>query len=288
MKINKVDNGICYELHGHGPVKVIVGHMWLGTKVIWNHVRELLNEERFTLALTDCRGYGMSKDIPGQYNSDEWAADLFKVAEHLGWDEFHIISHSMSGMVAQKMLMQDAKNKKKKIQSAVMIAPVTGNGFPSDQELYDFVHSLIHVRELTMEGLNVLTGGRLSAEWRGVLADRINSTSDAKAMDGYFYMWMDEDFSAGLQGQHIDTPILLVIGRQDHPGFGEAHYRRTLYKWFPNINPVVIDDAGHLPMYETPIYLASLIINHFDNYYADEAADSIDQINCDDVLSVVE
>lgn len=51
----------------------------------------------------------------------------------------------------------------------------------------------------------------------------------------------------------------LTGGRQDLPGFQEAYYQQTFAAWYPNVEIIFIDDAGHFPTYETPLYLATII-----------------------------
>lgn len=55
------------------------------------------------------------------------------------------------------------------------------------------------------------------------------------------------------------TPIRVIGGRQDLPGFQETYYSQTLAVWYPNVEFRYITDAGHYPMQETPVYLATLI-----------------------------
>lgn len=58
---------------------------------------------------------------------------------------------------------------------------------------------------------------------------------------------------------HIDTPLLVIGGRQDLPGFQEPHLRQTFGEWYPNVDFAFVTDAGHYPMQEAPVYLAALI-----------------------------
>ncbi len=53
--------------------------------------------------------------------------------------------------------------------------------------------------------------------------------------------------------------VLVICARQDLPGFGEQKYRPTFSRWYPNLEPRFITDAGHFPRYETPVYLTTLV-----------------------------
>lgn len=83
-------------------------------------------------------------------------------------------------------------------------------------------------------------------------------------MQGYYRMWIDGDFSAEAAAVKPGTPLRVIGGRNDLPGFDETHYRATFGAWYPNVNFEFISDAGHFPMYETPVYLAALIEAHLN------------------------
>ena len=62
-------------------------------------VGQRIDIEMFTYALVDLRGYGRSMDQTGERNEIEAAADTVALADHLGWDRFHLVGFSMTGMV---------------------------------------------------------------------------------------------------------------------------------------------------------------------------------------------
>jgi pimeloyl-ACP methyl ester carboxylesterase len=84
-------------------------------------------------------------------------------------------------------------------------------------------------------------------------------------------MWLETDFAAEVRRVAVGTPILVVGGRQDLPGFQEAHLRKTFGAWYPNVVFTFIADAGHYPMYETPVYLASLLEQFLGAHRTDRA-----------------
>lgn len=76
-----------------------------------------------------------------------------------------------------------------------------------------------------------------------------------------------------LPGAHFDTPLLVIGSRQDPPGFQEPHLRQTFGEWYPNVEFAFVTDAGHYPMQEAPIYLATLIEQFLDAHRAAENDD---------------
>jgi 3-oxoadipate enol-lactonase len=60
-----------------------------------------LDSNAFTYVFADIRGYGESRDIKGEFTAKEVAKDIITLANHLDWDQFNLIGHSMTGMVVQ-------------------------------------------------------------------------------------------------------------------------------------------------------------------------------------------
>ncbi len=250
-----------YDLFGSGPEKVIVFHDWMGDAANYTTVRPWLDPEAFTYVFAEARGYGASKGLSGDYNSDEIAADTLHLADHLGWDRFHLVGHSMNGMAGFKTLLRDWQGDRR-IKSYVAATPVTPNGYPATAEDRQFLDAAIADDETARAAFGALTGGKLNQNWSKRKTSRSRATSRPAALRGYFNMWLDEDFASELNEADIQTPVLVIGGRQDLPGFQETHYLKTLANWLPNIRFEYIDNAGHYPMQETPVLFASLMEAH--------------------------
>lgn len=255
---------LVFESHGTGPEKVLVLHSWMGDSKSFDAIKPYLDTKTFTYIFANLRGYGGSKSITGEYTVEEVSADVLHLADQLGWKRFHVIGHSMSGMVVQRLIIDDARQSACRIKSAVGITPVTADGFPADEQTRKFLWELIHQEDMTGQGVAAMTGQRLSAQWSRVVAQYNLATSDANAMRGYYKMWIDTDFSEEAASVKPKTPIRIIGGRQDLPGFSEQKYRETFGAWYPNADLQFITDAGHFPMYETPVYLATLIESHLN------------------------
>jgi len=253
-----------YTTHGQGSEKVLLLHHWMGDATSYDPLIPYLNQDRYTYVFADVRGYGSSQHLSGAYSVDEVAADAFDLADSLGWTDFHVIGHSMSGMAVQRMLVDDWISGAKRITSAVGITPVSADGYPADEGTKKFLWDLIHQRELSEQGLLMLTGQRLSPVWARLRATRHLQISTKEAVQGYYRMWLNTNFSEEVRSAKIGTPLLVIGGRQDLLGFQAEHLRKTLGAWFENAEFTFITDAGHFPMDETPVYLASLIERFLD------------------------
>ena len=68
--------------------------------------------------------------------------------------------------------------------------------------------------------------------------------------------WAKASFAEKIQGQTL--PVLVLPGEHD-PALGEAACRATWLAHYPHARLEVIHNAGHYPMDETPIRLATVM-----------------------------
>lgn len=252
-----------HELYGSGPEKVIVFHDWMSDATNYDTVRPWLDTASFTYAFVDVRGYGASKGVSGNYTTDEVAGDTLRLADNLGWERFHLVGHSMNGMAGFKTLLFDWRGDHR-IKSYVAVTPVTPDGYPASEDDRAFLDAAITDDETAEAAFGALTGGKLNAAWAGNKTRRNRASSRPDALRGYYTMWLDEDFSEDLHKANVETPVLVIGGRNDLPGFQEAYYSKTIANWLPNVRFEYIDNAGHYPMQETPVLFATFVEAHLN------------------------
>lgn len=248
-----------YRSYGEGGEKVIVLHDWMGDSANYDPIVPYLDPVIYTYLFADIRGYGKSRDLTGEYSVAEVAADVMHLADSLSWNKFHVIGHSMTGMVVQRIAVDDWLTGSPRLKSIVAITPVSAGGYPADEPTRQFLWDLIHKRDLSEVGFHLLTGQRLLPAWSKNKTERHLQTSTPEALKGYYRMWLENDFSEDVRRAQVGTPMLVIGGRQDLAGFNEEHLMRTFGTWYPNASFTFISEAGHYPMQETPVYLASLV-----------------------------
>ncbi|MEJ2692874.1 MAG: alpha/beta hydrolase [Candidatus Thiodiazotropha sp.] len=248
-----------YNVYGSGSEKVIVLHDWMGDSANYEPIIPYLDPATFTWVFADVRGYGFSKHLTGKYTVNEVSGDVFHLADYLGWQRFHVVGHSMNGMTVQRMAIDDWKSGHKRLKSVVAVTPVTADGYPANEETKQFLWSAIHNRNLSEQAFSGLTGKKLLPAWSRIKTTRNLAASSIEAMQGYYRMWLETDFSEDAFVAKVGTPIRVIGGRQDLPGFQEKKYNATLAVWYPNIEIRYITDAGHYPMQETPVRFATLV-----------------------------
>ena len=99
-----------YQLHGHGPTKIV----WImglgGIKQTWQRqTRDFghTDGDKYTCLIFDNRGMGASDKPLLRYTTSEMAKDVVELLDHVGWKEqrsIHVVGISMGGMISQELV----------------------------------------------------------------------------------------------------------------------------------------------------------------------------------------
>lgn len=250
---------------GTGPHTVLCLHGWFGSSDGWGLLPEYLDGERFTYVFTDNRGYGARMDEPGEYTLDEVAADVLALADELGAERFSLVGHSMGGAEVLRVLAKAPE----RVDRLVAVTPVGATPTPLDEAGHDLFFGAAEKRENRYAIVDLTTGNRLTPTWVESVVDWSLAHSTKEAFAGALDAWANADFLNEVEGDA--TPILVIVGEHD-PALGEATVRQTYAPHFPNATIEVMGNAGHYPMFETPVALATSIERFLGVGQADVAA----------------
>jgi pimeloyl-ACP methyl ester carboxylesterase len=241
-----------HDVHGSGEHRVLALHGWFGDRTAFRAITPFLDESAFTYVIPDCRGYGAAQDVVGEFSTDEVAADAIALADHLGWDTFSVIGHSMGGKAAQRVVTLAAQ----RVRKLVGISPVPASGVPFDAETTEFFAGAATDPAIRRAIIDRSTGNRLPGRWLDTMVEQSLARSDVDAFAAYLPHWSTDDFHELVDG--IPVPALGVVGEHD-PDLAADAMHATWLKWFPRAELCVLADAGHYAMDETPLALVSVI-----------------------------
>ena len=235
---------------GHGPARVLVLHGWFGCAQAWKPLFDTLDGERHSYAFLDYRGYGGRQQEAGAFTMEEIARDALAVADALGWDRFALVGHSMGGKAIQRVLTLAPS----RVDRMVAITPVPAGGVPFDDRAWAlFTGAVDHVAS-RRDIIAYSTGSRLSAHWVSRMAEQSVRHSTREAFGAYLQSWARGDFAAEVAGNPV--PVKVIVGEHD-PSLTADVMRATWLRSYPNATLEVIANAGHYPMDETPVALAT-------------------------------
>ncbi|MBI4907249.1 MAG: alpha/beta hydrolase [Acidobacteria bacterium] len=232
-------------------------HNWMATHRSFQPIWPILDQERFSYAFMDHRGYGLSRQIEGKYTAQEAASDGLRLAGELGWERFHVMGHSMSGMVAQRL----AVDAPARLKSLIAVTPVPASGVRLDADGYAMFSSAVGNDEQWKTIANMITGNRLTDRWHESSLREFREQVDPKAAAGFLRMWSCTDFHRDVKNSAV--PVLAIAGRHDFAAFSPDAISATLGEWFPNFTMRVFEGSGHHPMAEEPIHFTTVAERFF-------------------------
>ncbi|MET0677185.1 MAG: alpha/beta hydrolase [Bradyrhizobium sp.] len=241
---------------GDGSITCVVLHEWLGDHVNWEPILHYIDFNRHTLVFMDLRGYGWSRTLTGSYTLNEAVDDVLRTADLIGLSRFHLIGHSMSGLVAQAVALQAAS----RIQSVTLFSPVPPNGFKADAATLKALNAVLDDDAAASRAITARTGNRYGAGWlqRKLAIARGAGTIDA--MSGYLTMFTSASITGDMR--RLTAPLHVVIGAQDIPFYRGDATHNTFAAAYRQVTFETIEDAGHYPMLETPVRVAGIIEAH--------------------------
>ncbi|MFM0045661.1 alpha/beta hydrolase [Paraburkholderia sediminicola] len=240
---------IGHELVGSGPRRVLVLHGWFGDHRVWEPVYSLLNGAAFSYAFMDFRGYGASRDIAGNYTMQEMAADGLALADHLGWQRFSVVGHSMGGKVAQRLAIDAAA----RVLAVVGVTPVPVSGVPMPPDVRA-VFEAVPTSDAAARGvISVSLGERPQTLGliEGILQHQ-RRTADPSAVAAYFHTFTQSDLSPATV--QLTQPLLVLAGEHDG-GLSPTFVRHAFHAIFSQAEIALLHGAGHYPMLETSLNL---------------------------------
>lgn len=241
---------------GNGPALCVVLHEWLGDHVNWEPALPYFDLARQTLVFMDLRGYGWSRNVSGSFTLDEAVDDVLRTADQLAISRFHLIGHSMSGLVAQKIALAATQ----RIQSVTLFSPVPPTGFHADEAAMKALNAVIEDDEAAGRAITARTSSRYGAGWLQRKLKIVRDAATGEAMRGYLKMFTSSSIASDAHG--LTAPIHVVNGALDIPFYRGDASHNSFASAYPQATFEMIDDAGHYSMLETPVRVASIIEKH--------------------------
>lgn len=247
MTSARVSDVIGHQLVGTGPTRVVVTNDWLCDTSTWDGARAYLDTERFTYAFADLRGYGRSMGRSGTFTVSEAAGDVLALAKALHWEQFSVVGHSMSALVALHL----AQHHPDLVERAVVLTPPPPTGFGADDATLAASRGLALADDAArLAFFSQRFDARLSPKWALFKAMQWRARADPLAAAGYVAMFARDGLPD--PAARITIPVLAITGEQDVPPMRADAVRRLLAPLCDQLSVTPLSDSGHYPMQEAP------------------------------------
>jgi len=241
------------EVAGEGPGLLLVHGLGGWKEDFADHVDRLSRDH--TVVTFDHRGHGASDNPtdPAAYSFARLVEDTIAVADATGLDHFRLLGHSMGGMVARKIVLQDPARVDALVMMDTSAGPVPG----FDPALMDIACDVaLHEGKAALKELLDFGGALDTPAYKRVLAERPGyKEREAEKWAGVSeIMWGTLAHELAHQGDDLPAlaatlraPLLVLAGEQDEHFVIASHLMADA---IPHAQLVVIPDAGHSPQTE--------------------------------------
>ena len=242
-----------YVTVGSGDNHVLAVHGWFGSARGWGSLPEFLDGSAYTYVFMDLRGYGDRKDVDGQFTIDEATADALAVADDLGWDRFSLVGHSMGAKIGHRVLLEAPD----RVRRLVGLNSVPAGEVPMDSDGWALFSGAPANPANRAAIIDFTTGNKLTKTFINGRVQHSLDNSTVQAFAAYLHAWARTDFSAQAKVDTV-TPVKLIVGVND-PAMSANVMEQTWRVFFPDAELTILPDAGHYPMFESPVSLATSI-----------------------------
>src|SRR5690349_22236505 len=240
---------------GSGDRHVLAVHGWFGSARGWGSLPEFLDRSTYTYAFMDLRGYGGRKQVAGEFTMEEAAADALALADELSWDRFSVIGHSMGAKVAHQMLLPAPD----RVRKLVGLNPVPANAVPMDEQGWELFSGAAGNPGNRAAIIDFTTGSKLTPTFVNLVVQHSLDNSTVAAFAAYLQAWARSDFSDAAKSQPgTRMPVKVIVGVND-PALSADVMEQTWLVFFPEAEMTILPDAGHYPMFESPVSLVTSI-----------------------------
>ena len=241
-----------HKIIGIGTKKIIFLHELMGNYKNYEPTFPYFDTQKSTFIYADLRGYGLSKEIEGEYSCIEAANDVKNLITLLNLDEVVLVAHSMSTMIAQKIALLDTR-----VSQLILITPIFASGIRLPEIAKNKLINEMSQNKNKIEEIVYSSSKRYNKTWAKNRIKMAYEASSLKARVGYMKMYLETDFSEEVE--NINIPIKIIVGRCDFPIFSLKLVTKLFSEYYNDLEIIECQEAGHYPMLECPVYFASKI-----------------------------
>lgn len=257
-----------------GQLPVLALHGWLDNSASFFALAPKLKNVH--VVAVDMAGHGQSSHRHGvvPYNIWEDVAEIFAIADELGWNKFALLGHSRGGIISalaagtfperitHVALIEGLLPEQSRAEDAPRQLALSIRGVNTQQNkpltLYPNVEAAIAARERGMFPLSHISAKVLTERGIKAVEGGFSWSTDPRLFAASAIKLLPEQMTAFIT--QIKAPINLILGQDGLPKLYPLY--KTQLERFPQIDTQVISGNHHLHM-ENQVDEVADIINRF-------------------------
>lgn len=249
-----------YQISGNDQGhKLVFLHGLLGSAANWRGVTPAF-QDRFHILTYDQRGHGRSFKPKAGYSPMDYAIDLQEILGELGWDQVHLVGHSMGGRNALEFAKLSPQSLKSLVIEDIGVN-ASGKAVASIEKLLSLVPRPFENRKaarefFTNEYPRLISYNPKAHDLSQYFYSNITDTPDGKADWRFSLDGVRESLKEGRKEDRWDlieeltTPTLYIRGEYSEELPREI-FEETLRR-NPSIQGVEIQGAAHWVHFDEP------------------------------------
>ncbi len=245
-------SSIHHEIAGDGHPLVFL-HGLGGTGNVWHAQRAVLQKTHRVVTL-DLPGSGRSSKSEASFSMERWADQVVGLADHLKFDRFTLVGHSMTTILAQKA----AGKYPERIASLVLCGPMTQLA-DAGKEAFAKRKAVAQSEGMTAIADLVLAGALSPATRESPLAGffrELLMSNDPVCYAAHCQALLDG--SAKAEQPKIKCPTLIVVGDQDV--VTPLANAQAIAAAVPSARIRIVPATAHLTMSERPELFNAIVL----------------------------
>lgn len=262
VAVNDVE--LAYRVHGAeraDELPLVLVHGFMGNSRSWNPVVEQLAAERPVVTF-DHRGHGASTNtgMADTYTFDQLVSDFAALVDHLALDRFHVLGHSMGGVVSMRYTIDHPE----RIASLVPMDTAAAASPDESNDNVDYMRTGIEIARTQGMAAMFETINAAIPDIPEMAGFRESMRYDLHAMDSHAFVQFGEELLAypsfldRLAG--LTMPATVLVGEND---FGLRDASEAMAKTIPGATLTVIPNAAHNPQVENTAGWLDAVAGHF-------------------------
>ncbi len=260
---------------GNSRGNVILLHGFPESSAMYTPMIPALAQAGFQVVAYDQRGYspGARPDEVEAYTTDKLVADVFTVADTVGFDQFHLVGHDWGAAVGWALVFEDASRVKSWSALSIphMGAYAEAIAVDADQQERSAYVGFFRTPWLpeaifSFNGFAMMRSAIYAEHGKEIVAEYLNIFSEPGALTAALNWYRASGLASPGGRMHVTTPTAFIWGNAD-PVVGQRALEAQRQYFDGNLWETELD-TGHWLMETKPAAVSAAVLAHLERVLA--------------------